>query len=477
VPAEQILSGTKPPLYLLDSYALIYRSYFAFLSRPLRNNNGENISALFGFARALVTLLDAESAKRKILLAAVLDSKKPTFRHERYPSYKATREKAPQELHDQVGKVEQFLAFLGIAALRLDGYEADDLIATLASRCRNEGRECYIYSSDKDLLQLVGGGVYQLRQSRVSQTPMLECVDAALVKAEWGVNPDKILDLLSLTGDSADNVPGVKGVGAILAKKLLARFGSLDAIYENISVLTGAAPKKLAEGRENAFLSRELIRLVHDVPLNVADIDDFSIENLDRAAAARFLLSEGIPSVARQLVPELEDGGGAAERERKPAAAGGTESQPEKLLDGEELTGPGKYRVIVDLGELEGYFALAAAQGYMALDFETDSLDAWHANPVGISFALKPKEGFYVPMMRHGGEEDCLAPDAVRALLEPLFADGAFTVVAHNAKYDYAVSRGWGIPRWKAKIYDTMIAAWLCDTERSGFSLDSLSFS
>ncbi|MDR2102658.1 MAG: DNA polymerase I, partial [Treponema sp.] len=167
--------GSPAPLYLIDAYGLIYRSYFAFLSRPLRNSLGRNVSALFGFARTLVSLLDEgapgadregaflEKPQKPRCLAAIFDSQGPTFRHKMYPEYKATRQKAPEDLHAQVPLVEETLNALGVPMLRVDGYEADDIIATLARKCQGENRQCYILSSDKDLLQLVGQGTYELR--------------------------------------------------------------------------------------------------------------------------------------------------------------------------------------------------------------------------------------------------------------------------------------------------------------------------
>ena len=229
----------KEPLYLIDAYGLIYRFYFAHMNRPLMNPAGKNVSALFGFARTLVTLLDTGApaanadgkpeetsptklAAQKLIkpqrLAAVFDSLTPTFRHKMYPEYKATRQKAPEDLHSQVPLVREFLSALGIPSLMVDGYEADDIIATLAQKCQAEGRQCYILSSDKDLLQLVGNGTWELRPAKTARPEgdgglPYELVGPKEVKAEWGVNPDKVLDLLSLTGDSSDNVPGIKGVG------------------------------------------------------------------------------------------------------------------------------------------------------------------------------------------------------------------------------------------------------------------------
>jgi DNA polymerase-1 len=496
--------GIPPPLYLIDAYGLIYRSYFAFLSRPLRNTLGQNVSALFGFARALVSLLDdgapaadtsggfLESPQKPRRLAAVFDSATPTFRHKQYPEYKATRQKSPEDLHTQVPLVEEVLRDLGVPILRSDGYEADDIIATLAMKCRAEGRQCYILSSDKDLLQLVGSGVYQLRPPKFQKTENAgkagnparintirgglpyELVGPPEVKAEWGVAPDRILDLLSLVGDSSDNVPGVKGIGEKTAVKLMVRYGSLEEIYKNLAGIEGAVGKRLAEGRESARLAKSLIALVQNVPLEIAGIDSLSVERLDRTAGAKVLLREGIRQIAAALDPEgkgLPSGGGSA-----PMSAGTQDHAPPDKA----LLGDGVYKIITDFPELETLLSKARRQGLLALDFETDSLDAWNARPIGISLGLKPKEAFYIPVAAHprsaGGPQDgpFIEPAKVRDALAPLLADPAMTVAAHNAKYDYKVSRGWGLKRWKCKIWDTMVAAWLDDPERNNYSLDSL---
>jgi DNA polymerase-1 len=468
-----------PPLYLIDAYGLIYRSYFAFLTHPLRNSGGKNISALFGFTRTLVSLLDEGApaagggTEKPLVLAAVLDSRTPTFRHKMYSEYKATRQKAPADLHEQVPLVEEVLDALGVKVLRAEGYEADDIIATLVRRCGEEGRQCYILSSDKDLLQLVGENVYELRPLKQGAAGAgkggginCELIGAAEVKDEWGVGPERILDLLSLTGDSSDNGPGVKGVGEKTAVKLMTRYGSLDEIYKNIASIEGAVGKKLAEGKESAYFSKKLIRLEYQVPFTLKSIDELSVETLDREGGAKILRREGVFSVAKAL-----DGGkGAGSADGGNAGAAG----PARTPVDSALKGDGIYKALIDLKELEKLLAAAEKQKFMALDFETDSLDAWNAHPVGVSLAIKPKEAFYVPLAAHGGDSAFLEPEKVRALLLPLFADRDMTIIAHNAKYDYKVSRGWGVERWKCRIWDTMVAAWLADPERNNYSLDSL---
>ncbi|MDR1909011.1 MAG: DNA polymerase I, partial [Spirochaetaceae bacterium] len=489
----------NPPLYLIDAYGLIYRSYFAFLTHPLVNPAGKNVSALFGFARILVSLIDegapaAGEEGRVQHLAAVFDSRTPTFRHKKYPDYKATRQKAPEDLHAQVPLVEELLGALGIAALRTDGFEADDIIATLARRCREEGRHCYIISSDKDLLQLVGDDTWELRPRKNSAEGggglNYELVGTAEVKAEWGVPPEKMLDLLALAGDSSDNVPGIKGVGEKTAAKLMSRYGSLEAIYENIAAIEGALGKKLAAGRESAYFSRELIALDSEVPLPVKDLEELSIGKLDRAAGARVLHREGVRQIARLLAPVERDPAGEA-----PEPQDGEAPEKPALTTDPALLGPGSYRSILDFAEFEALLAEARRQRSLALDFETDSLDAWNARPIGISLALRPREAFYAPIAPHRGlkpapageplAEPPLKPEAApfldplraRAALAPLLADPEMTIIAHNAKYDYKVSRGWGIPRWRCRIWDTMVAAWVDDPERNNYALDSLAAS
>jgi DNA polymerase-1 len=500
-----------PPLYLIDAYGLIYRFYFAFLTRPLRNSAGRNVSALFGFARTVTGLLNEgapamdacgtrrDSPEKPLRMAAIFDSRTPTFRHKKYPEYKATRQKAPDDLHEQVPLVEEFLSALGVPCLRVDGFEADDIIATLAEICRAEKRQCYILSSDKDLLQLAGGGIYELRPLKAvkgeagggsGNGPSLELIGPAEVKAEWGVGPERVLDLLSLTGDSSDNVPGVKGIGEKTAVKLITRYGSLDGVYENIAGIEGAVGRKLAEGKESAYFSQSLIRLETGVPLSVKNIDELAVENLNRPAGARVLLREGIRQSAKQLDPKM--GVTAAETPGQPVTGQAEFEGTGFVQVDKSLLGGGVYKIILDPAELKSILGEAKKQKLLALDFETDSLDAWHSRPIGISLALKPKEAFYVPVAPHGVKSGppadggisandggapsaFLDPEKVRGLLAPLFADPDMTIAAHNAKFDYKVSRGWGIGRWQCRIWDTMVAAWLADPERNNYSLDSLS--
>ena len=456
----------KPPLYLMDAYGFIYRSHFAFLNRPLRNNAGKNVSILFDFSRVLVNFLDKgvpavgsegtliTEPQKPLRFAVVFDSTTPTFRHKLYSEYKAKRQKSPDEMREQIPLIKELLTTLKVPMLQVDGYEADDIIATLAQKCKEEGRQCYIFSSDKDLLQLVDAKTYVLEPSKKSDGYNL--VGEPEVKEKWGTTPDKILELLSLMGDSSDNVPGVKGIGEVSAVKLITRYGSIDEIYKNIAGIEGATGKKLAEGKDMAYFSRKLIELEYSVPLSVNTTDELSVENIDRGAGASMLLREGVQKIALLL-----------EKDAKP------EKQKEISVD-DKLLGEGVYKTILDIEELKKLLDKAEKQGFFALDFETDNLDSWLAHPVGISLAVKEKEGFYIPLAAHEGTSPFVEPEEVRNLLVPFFENPAMTIIAHNAKYDYGVSLAWGVSPWKCKIWDTMIAAWILDPERNNYSLDSL---
>jgi DNA polymerase-1 len=247
----------------------------------------------------------------------------------------------------------------------------------------------------------------------------------------------------------------------------MTRYGSLDEIYKNIAAIEGSIGKKIAEGRENAYFSQSLIRLRSDVDLPITSIDDLSIDNINRSAGADILMREGI----RQSAMYLKN----SNIEQSVNVKTVSDNHVVLNMDAEqELLGNGIYKIIDSIKELESFLEQAKKQKLLSLDFETDSLDAWNSKPIGISLAIKPKEAFYVPVASHGSGCTFLAPEKVFPLFFPLFADAEMTIVAHNAKFDYKASRGFGAERWKCKIWDTMVAAWVVDPERNNYSLDSL---
>ena len=416
-------------VFILDSYGLIYREYFAFISHPLTNKAGENISALFGFFRNLSTIL--KRYKPRYMVAA-FDSRTPTFRHERYPEYKANREKTPDDLKAQFPWIEEVLHTLGIPLVRCDGFEADDVIATIAAQCEKEGRHCCVLSADKDLMQLTTENTHILKPDR---TEIWAEVDMAGVEAEWGVPPEKLLDLLSLMGDTADNVPGVKGIGPKSAVKLLSEYGSLEGIYEHADEIKGAQGEKLRADRENAFLSKELITLRYDVPCAQTP-EDFKTDHLNFKETAGELVRRELPAVAKQFMTLATENGENMGEAHSSRAAVKIEQQKEIRQN------QGAYKAVTEHAELAAFVdaLLASENREVALDTETDSLNTWTANLVGFSLSNKAGSGIYVPVI--------LTDSLFAATIEKKFALEQIarlfnapdcTIIMHNAKFDLQV--------------------------------------
>jgi DNA polymerase-1 len=444
-------------LYLLDGYSVIYRGYFAFLKRPLLSPAGRNVSSVYVFFRTLLQLVRDRSPG---MLAVAMDSRTPTFRHVRFPVYKANREKAPEELHAQVPVIEEILAALRVPCVRADGYEADDVIATLAERCRASARPCWILSGDKDILQLIGGNVRLLAQEKGSTA--LEEYTPERVAELRGVRPGQIVDYLALAGDASDNVPGVAGIGEKTAVKLLAQFAGLDEIYARLDeVAPEGVRKKLAAGRADAVLSRELVTLRRDVP-GLPDLSALSFDGLDAEAAVPLFAREGMRSIVEELgrsVPTLTGAAGPA------APAEGTGADPGPS------TAPGTHPYVTDLAELDRRIAAARAAGVYAFDVETDSTDEMRAVPLGFSLSCEEGRACYIPI--RAPDVECLPAKVVKERLRGLLEDPSVRLVGQNVKYDAKVMRRWGV-RFANAHLDTMLAAWVLDSDQGAYGLDRL---
>ncbi len=479
----------RPPLYLLDAYSLIYRSYFAFIRNPLRNPNGDNVSAVFGFFRSLFGFLRQYRPKYFI---AVMDSETPTFRHEKYPDYKVTRDKTPEDLTAQIPVIERVLEALGVPMLRVNGYEADDIIATIGTICREEGNECRIISGDKDLLQLVGGSLKVLRPEREGFAEL----GREQVFETWGVYPEQILSYLALVGDSSDNVPGVAGIGQKTAAALLQQFSDLDTIYASLEHITPASQrKKLEEGRESAYVSYDLITLDYNVPLEFS-WDSYRLGELNYHAAAPLFREHGMNSIVREIEQAGQSAGAGTNAGSQaslgaggsnagsgngsplealtapaggPAAAAGSRSSAASVS--EDLAVRGTYTTVDTLEALDDWVERCRAAGCFAFDCETDGLDPFTARPLGFSLSVAGGTGCYVPLVGPDGE--VLPEDKVLRRLRPLLEDGSLRVVGQNLKYDYQVLKRWGVEMAKL-AFDTMVAAWVLDAGATGYGMDRL---
>lgn len=497
-------------VYIIDSYGLIFRCYFAFINRPLTNSKGENISALFGFFRNLHSVLKHYKPAH---IFAAMDSKTKTFRHEFYPEYKATRNKTPEDLHAQIPWICEILETLGIPTLQCDGYEADDIIATVAKKCVETGRTCRILSGDKDLMQLVCENIQILKPDAGA---MWKVTDSAAVEAEWGVKPEQLLDLLSLYGDTADNVPGVAGVGVKTASKLLAEYKNLDGIYQNIENIKGAMQKKLADGKENAYFSQKLIKLCETVPCEKIDSALAQKNQYNFSAAAKLLEQYGAFQDAKQYSelalqagePASESGeeqvlplgstpaapqGGSAEFSPTPSS-GDTPQRPAHLADffdfqpGAEppVQNKGNYAAVQSIQELKEFIDAAIAAGTVAFDCETDSLNTITCKIQGFSLCHKKGSAVYVPLAQDENslfDSEKIEKKSAFAELKRIFNQPDLKIIMHNGKFDLKVLASNGLfennkIEYKCKLIDTMIATWLLNPDRNGknsYSLEWLS--
>ena len=450
-------------LYLLDSMALAYRAHFAYVQRPLMTSKGEPTSAVFGFVSFLERILQQEFPDH---IAAVFDTAEPTFRHKAFAAYKATREEMPEALSAQIPVIKEVIRAYNIPVIELPGYEADDIIGTLAAQAEQEGALAFVVSADKDMMQLVTERVKMYRPSR--QGGDLEVVGIPEVKERFGVSPSQVIDVLALMGDSSDNVPGVPGIGEKTAIPLIQQFGSVERLYERLAEIPQKGTRgKLEANRDLAFLSKKLVTIDTAVPLTM------SFHDLKAAApdAPRLLrLFERLEF--RSLVQRLRQR--AASQEPEPESV---ELAPTDLSPASDITTePHEYHLITTESELEALCKRLSTVKRLVFDTETTSTDALNADLVGISVALRAHEAFYVPVRSDpparpgdlfaahapasGSRQEGLPLAMVIAAFKPVLEDRGIAKVGHNLKYDMLVCSRHGIAV-AGEVFDTMIASYV----------------
>ena len=447
---SRVMPSYDKRLYLIDGYSVIYRNYFAHLSNPLTDKNGTNISAYFGFFSTLFSLM---SGYKMDYLAVVMDESAPTFRKEMYPEYKANRDKAPEDLHAQVPMIRETLAKMGIGCLSRPGFEADDVIASLAAFASANGIETVMVTGDKDLLQLVGNHVKALRPPKKGET-QYHFFGRDEVKEEFGVAPEQIVDYLSIIGDKADNVPGIKGLGEKGALKLLSEYVTLEGIYRHVDLLQAGIRKKLEEGRADAELSRKLIVLRTDALSDDFDISSLECGNIDMTAAGPDFEKYSCRSLLRRI--------------GNPKSAYKEDSSAETIAEDFKS----EYHAITDIDSVRSLFAEAEKKGgVIALDTETTGLEE-NADIVGFSFSFETGKAYYAPLVAEG--RAYLKSNEVIALFDEYLASGRLGVINQNVKYDLKAI--WHLGSDIKRIaFDTMIAAWMLDSNASVYNLDELS--
>lgn len=437
------MKTTQDRLFIIDGMAIAYRAHFALIRSPLVTSDGRHISATYGFLNALFKIIRDEDPN---YLVVAFDAKEKTFRHERYPEYKATREKMPFEMRPQIQWIKDILAAMNIPMIEIPGYEADDIIGTLAKYAEKEGIDTYMVSGDKDFMQLVNDHVF-LYAPATGKRP-LTIYNAEAVKEKWGVAPENIIDLLGLMGDSSDNIPGVKGVGEKTAVKYLKKFGSLDNLLNSLDdIQSEKARNTLIEDADMARLSRELATIDTAVPMTIklSDMDtkeDFNkpelLKQLEKLELFKFIRDLG-------LKDELE----SAKKSDSKEVQNSENKQDYQLCD--------TLRKVKDLA------AKLKNQNVFAFDTETDGIDPLTAPLVGFSFSFKAWEAYYIPYTAEFLD-----------IFKGIFADKNIIKVAQHAKFDILVLEQHGV-EVKGPLFDTMLAAYLLNPDTNSFKLDLLS--
>jgi DNA polymerase I len=493
-------------LFLIDGYALIYRAFYAMIARPLRTSKGENTSAAWGVVNFLMRLRE----KYRPDYVAWVNDAGTSFREERYPDYKSTREKLDNELQADFDRaVERICALLEafrIPLVTVPGYEADDVIGTLATRAAGGGLEAVIVSGDKDFYQLIAPGIALLNPGRGGPAAVEETwVDESNASERLGIPPRQVVDYLSLVGDSSDNVPGVRGIGEKGAQKLLAEYGDLDTLLARAGEITAKRPREaLLTYADNARLSRELVTIKRDVPVEL-DLADLTLKEPDREAAIRILTELEFFSLARKLGAGEGDGAG---RPAGNGRGGRVAAEALPVPEGEDREGTSEdvalaasdwlaldepaalqVEIVEDPDDVPALVERLRSASLIAVDSTTSSPSSPSAELVGLSLSVSPTEVWYLPFAHRtrpdmGSLGEATAPttpvknlppitDFAMAPLYAMLADPAVPKVGHNIKYCWQVLRRSGV-ELAGVAYDTMLESFILDPGRRSHALDNL---
>ncbi|SHJ42431.1 DNA polymerase I [Palleronia salina] len=462
--------GKGHHLHLVDGSAFIFRAYHA-LPPLTRKSDGMPIGAVSGFVNMIWKMIeDNKGPDAPTHAAVVFDKGSHTFRNDLYDAYKANRDEMPEDLRPQIPLTREATRAFNLACLEQEGFEADDIIATLACRAREAGGRCTIISSDKDLMQLVGGGVEMFDAMKNTR------IDDEGVRAKFGVGPDRVVDVQALAGDSTDNVPGAPGIGIKTAATLINEFGSLDELLERAHEVP--QPKRrqtLIEKADQIRLSKQLVQLDCDMAL------DYDLDSLEvREPVTQELLDFLTQMEFRTMTKRVSDALGI----EAPVIRDQTDDGAAPREEAEQVAFPESYTWVKDTDALKDWIARAHARGYVAIDTETTSLNEMQALLVGVSLCIEPGEACYIPLgHKENAEADLFATDALSdgqipfdeamGLLKPLFEDPSVLKILQNAKYDCKVLARLGVQ--VAPVDDTMLMSYAMNGGLHGHGMDTLS--
>lgn len=446
------MSENPRKLFLLDAYALIYRAYFAFISNPRVTSKGLDTSAIFGFT---ITLLEVLEKQKPSHIAVVYDTPKPTFRHEEYEEYKATREETPEGIRIAFPYIRKLLEAFNIPLLGVDGFEADDVMCTLAQQAEKEGYEVFLMTPDKDFAQIVTDNIKLYRPGRAGNSAEIWGIPE--VQAKFGVDRvEQVIDYLGMMGDSVDNIPGIPGVGPKTASKLIAEYGSMEAMYEKADEIKGKIGEKIRDNEEQARMSKYLATIHCEVPVK------FDAEVFVKEDPNEELINELFSELEFRTLLKRVTG----EELQKPSAAVGPNGQTDLFSQVEEAVeqdAPGTfgniesrdhfYQLVSHPKERQLLLEKLLKQESVCFDTETTSLDAIEAQLCGIAFSYSPGKAYYVSIEE--GEEQSIARE-----FKEFFENDRIEKIGQNLKYDISVMRKYGIDV-KGPLFDTMLAHYL----------------
>lgn len=457
---------TDKKLFLLDSFALIYRAYYAFIKNPRINSKGENTSAAFGFTNSLLDIIKNEQPSH---LAVVLDAPGgPTNRIEQYELYKAQREAMPEDIKNMIEPIKLIVEALNIPIFYKEGFEADDVIGTLARIAETKGFTTYMMTSDKDFGQLVTEKSFIYKPGRSGKPA--EILGIPEIKEKFGVDhPKQVIDILGLWGDASDNIPGIPGIGEKTAKQLIQKYGSMEAIFENVEDFSGKRKENIIQFEEQGRLSKELAKIIVDVDVPF-DPETLKIGAPDREKLRDILTKLEFRGIAKRILGE-ELVVTSAPTDGQLDLFGTTPDSEQETVDVNQLkslaTEKVNYHFVESEKEQKELVERLLQQKSVCFDTETNSLEARNADLVGIAFSFKAKEAYYVPF-----PEDFEATKKLMQIFAPYFESEEVEKVAHNIKYDEQVINRYGV-KLRGPRFDTMIAHYLLSPEGQ-HSMDKL---
>ena len=442
-------------MFLLDAYALIYRAYYAFIKNPRINSKGLNTSAIMGFVNTLNEVMTKENPTH---LGVAFDPSGPTFRHIEFPEYKAQREACPEDIKTAVPIIKKILEAYRIPVLEVEGFEADDVIGTLATKAGMSGIETYMLTPDKDYGQLVGNNVYMYRPRHNGG---YEVMGTQEVIEKYGIdNTSQVIDLLGLMGDASDNIPGCPGVGEKTAVKLIKEFGSIESLLLNTDKLKGAQKKKVEDNAELIRMSKYLATIKTDVPIEL-DLDALQVKDANQQELEKLFEELEFKTFAKRILKKDKQEQKKQNLQLDLFAEFPTEGKEEAEFSSFETlkTIPHAYKLVEKEDEIRQLCDYFLTKEILSLDTETTSLSPIDAELVGLSFSVKENEAFYVPVPADQDEARKIVD-----LLRPVYENEKILKVGQNLKYDYEVLMKYGV-RLAGKMFDTMLAHYVIQPE------------